>query len=69
MLCLLIKDFFWGQMRKTYRNHKVKDYWEKRWENIPVDNAMENSDVYPLKYAKLTVRSNDGRILEAGCGA
>lgn len=30
---------------------------------------MENPSVYPLKYAQLAVKDNDGKILEAGCGA
>lgn len=56
-------------MRITYRNINNKDYWAKRWENIPADLPMENRDSYPLKYAELTVSSKDGTILEAGCGA
>ena len=30
---------------------------------------MENPNVYPLKYAELTIQSKEGKILEAGCGA
>lgn len=56
-------------MRKTYRTHGVKEYWTSRWEDIPVDAPMENTNVYPLKYAEQTVASKEGRILEAGCGA
>ena len=56
-------------MRVTYRQQNVRDYWTKRWDDIPADAPMENADVYPLKYAELTVKSKDGRILEAGCGA
>jgi SAM-dependent methyltransferase len=56
-------------MRITYRSQGVKEYWEKRWTDIPADNAMSNRDVYPLKYAELTVTGKDGAILEAGCGA
>jgi SAM-dependent methyltransferase len=56
-------------MRITYRNANNKDYWEKRWGDIPADAPMENSNVYPLKYSKMTVKDKDGRILEAGCGA
>jgi len=56
-------------MRITYRNHDVVDYWEKRWSDIPADHPMENTQVYPLKYAEQTIKKNDGRILEAGCGA
>ena len=56
-------------MRITYRNHNVKDYWEKRWDDIPADQPMENREVYPLKYAEQTVKDREGKILEAGCGA
>ena len=57
------------RMRVTYRKANNKDYWEKRWFDIPSDAPMENENKYPLKYAKLTVNSHDGKILEAGCGA
>ena len=56
-------------MRVTYRRASNKDYWTKRWSDIPADQAMENLDAYPLKYATRMVKKNDGRILEAGCGA
>lgn len=56
-------------MRITYRYSNNKDYWTSRWNNIPADLPMKNSKVYPLKYALKTVLDNDGRILEAGCGA
>jgi SAM-dependent methyltransferase len=56
-------------MRITYRRANNKDYWTKRWSDIPADRPMENRDAYPLKYAELTVRAKDGPILEAGCGA
>lgn len=56
-------------MRKTYRAASNKDYWKKRWEDVPADSAMANEDTYPLKYALRTVSANDGPILEAGCGA
>lgn len=56
-------------MRITYRTQHVKKYWTKRWDDIPADAPMENADVYPLKYAELTIKFKDGRILEAGCGA
>lgn len=56
-------------MRITYRKADNKQYWTKRWGDIPADLPMENPNVYPLKYAKKTVRSKDGAILEAGCGA
>jgi SAM-dependent methyltransferase len=45
------------------------DYWNLRWSDIPVDEAMINRDSYPLKYALETVQAKDGPILEAGCGA
>mgnify|MGYP003963430805 FL=1 len=56
-------------MRISYRSHNVRDYWEKRWDDIPADQPMENNQVYPLKYAEQTVEDQQGRILEAGCGA
>ena len=56
-------------MRVTYRWKDNNEYWAKRWDDIPADRPMENPDVYPLKYAQLTVQSKDGKILEAGCGA
>lgn len=56
-------------MRKTYRSRGVKEYWTSRWEDIPVDEPMENAGVYPLKYAAMTVKQAHARILEAGCGA
>ncbi|MBF0215765.1 MAG: methyltransferase domain-containing protein [Candidatus Omnitrophica bacterium] len=56
-------------MRITYRWKDNNEYWFKRWDDIPVDQPMDNPDVYPLKYAKMTVGSPGQRILEAGCGA
>jgi ubiquinone/menaquinone biosynthesis C-methylase UbiE len=56
-------------MRITYRWTENKAYWDKRWSVIAVDEPMENDNVYPLKYAKLTVTDKKGKILEAGCGA
>jgi len=56
-------------MRITYRSRGVKEYWTARWEEIPADTPMENLGVYPLKYAEMTVKDKQGKILEAGCGA
>lgn len=56
-------------MRITYRSTDNKDYWTKRWADIPPDQPMENMDAYPLKYAEKTVKNDGGKILEAGCGA
>ena len=56
-------------MRITYRWSDNNEYWRKRWDDIPADHPMENLDVYPLKYAELTIKSREGKILEAGCGA
>jgi SAM-dependent methyltransferase len=56
-------------MRITYRTTGNKDYWQKRWSKIPADAAMGNVNSYPLKYAVQTIRSRNGKILEAGCGA
>ena len=55
-------------MRITYRNHHNKRYWEERWKNIPADNPMVNTKIYPLKYAELAIKNDGGSILEAGCG-
>ncbi len=55
-------------MRITYRNINNKDYWNNRWEDIPADEPMINTDVYPLKYSEMLLKNNDGQILEAGCG-
>ena len=41
-------------MRITLRNKNNKDYWEKRWDSIETDEAMENPNKYPLKYTNET---------------
>jgi ubiquinone/menaquinone biosynthesis C-methylase UbiE len=56
-------------LRITYRNHDIKDYWTSRWNDIPVDNPMQNTNVYPLKYSEKIIKNRRGKILEAGCGA
>ena len=59
-------------MRITLRNKNNKDYWEKRWDSIETDEAMENPNKYPLKYTNETLKKNETKnpkILEAGCGA
>lgn len=56
-------------MRATYRYASNKDYWTKRWADIPADSPMANHDVYPLKYAEMAIKDKQGKILEAGCGA
>ena len=56
-------------MRIAHRHKNIKDYWTKRWDDIPVDHPMQNPNIYPLKFARFTIHSKDGRILEAGCGA
>jgi len=56
-------------MHITYRTHGVKEYWTARWDDIPADAPMKNLNAYPLKYAEMTVKSQTGKILEAGCGA
>lgn len=56
-------------MRITYRSEDTRTYWERRWQSIPADEAAENPDVYPLRYAEETIAGDRaGRILEAGCG-
>lgn len=57
-------------MRITYRNHDNKQYWTRRWADIPVDEPMKNTRAYPLRYAIMAAEAKpDGKILEAGCGA
>jgi SAM-dependent methyltransferase len=56
-------------MRVTYRSRGTKEYWSARWRDIPADVPMQNVNVYPLKYALMTVKAERGKILEAGCGA
>ena len=56
-------------MRITYRRKNNRDYWNDRWENIPADVPMENTDAYPLKYSEILLKNwKNGPILEAGCG-
>ena len=56
-------------MRRTFRNTNVRDYWEKRWNNIKSDEEMANENVYPLKYSQQIIKDPNAKILEAGCGA
>jgi SAM-dependent methyltransferase len=56
-------------MRKTYREKKSPEYWISRWNQIPVDAPAEGHDRYPLLYANMVVREQDGEVLELGCGA
>lgn len=56
-------------MKATFRHKKNKEYWNDRWSNVSADSPMENTDAYPLKHAKQTIKNISGRILEAGCGA
>jgi ubiquinone/menaquinone biosynthesis C-methylase UbiE len=56
-------------MRVVYRNKSVKDYWVKRWDDIPADQPMDDNQVCPLKYAEQIIKDRQGKILEAGCGA
>lgn len=55
-------------MRKTYREKKSPEYWDSRWNQIPVDAPAEGHDLYPLVYANMVVRDADGEVLELGCG-
>ncbi len=57
-------------MRETFRAENNKDYWEKRWSNIGVDEAMTNENIYPLKFTINAINYHDKnqKILEAGCG-
>ncbi len=57
-------------MRITRRNNNTnKDYWNERWDSLPADDAMNNKEVYPLKFSEITILNKEGKILEAGCGA
>lgn len=57
-------------MRITYRNKFIKKYWLSRWNNLELDEAMENNEVYPLKFANEIIKNDRAsKILEAGCGA
>lgn len=55
-------------MRKTFRKNHNKEYWQKRWSAIQIDEAQEDETSYPLKYALKAVHSSKEAILEAGCG-
>ena len=57
-------------MRVTYRRHGgSRDYWERRWTQIPADIGNLNLDRYPGKYAQPVMHRANGMVLEAGCGA
>ena len=56
-------------MRITYRNLNNKEYWNRRWQNLPLDKFPIDDNFYPLKYAKKVIIDKKGLILEAGCGA
>lgn len=57
-------------MRATYRSHGgSRDYWERRWSQIPADAGDLNLDRYPGKYAEPVMNRAIGMVLEAGCGA
>lgn len=58
-------------MRETYRSEDNKTYWTKRWDSIDVDEMMENTEKYPLKYTleAISHKNENQKILEAGCGA
>lgn len=55
-------------MRVTFRAKPTRVYWEERWSKLDADEPMENENVYPLKYALEAIQSDEGRVLEAGCG-
>ena len=65
------RDNLGEEMRKTYRQKGVKQYWTDRWSAVEADDAMENVDKYPLS-CSLELLNNaaisDIKILEAGCG-
>ena len=51
-------------MRITYRAQDTRAYWQQRWESILADEPIENTNVYPIKYAEMTINGKAGRILE-----
>jgi SAM-dependent methyltransferase len=55
-------------VRKTFRKNHNKEYWQKRWSAIQIDEAQEDETSYPLKYALEVISSTQESILEAGCG-
>ena len=55
-------------MRITYRKKNIKDYWTLRWDDMLVDEPMQNLQIYPLKYAEQMIIDRNENILEAGCG-
>ncbi len=57
-------------MRLTYRHHDGnRAYWRERWEQVPADSEDLNLNRYPGRYAEAVLSKNQGRVLEAGCGA
>lgn len=56
-------------MRITYRRNSNFNYWEKRWERIPVDDFLVETNKYPIRYSEMIVQVKNSKILEAGCGA
>ncbi len=55
-------------MRKTFRRHKNKEYWDMRWNSVSIDQPMVNVSKYPLKYAIQSIKNKKETLLEAGCG-
>jgi len=59
-------------MRISYRAHGgSKDYWQRRWDKLSIDNGAMNLERYPGLFAERLINGDrpDGLILEAGCGA
>lgn len=53
-------------MRISYRHTDNKEYWQKRWQTIEVDQPMSDTTKYPLCFALPAVQQNpNGLILEA----
>ena len=56
-------------MRKVYRDIDSSAYWEKRWREAGVDkDHFDNLEIYPIKYARQTIKDKREKILECGCG-
>ncbi len=56
-------------MRITYRSKKNSEYWKDRWQNITIDEPINNEKIYPIKFSNMIIKDHNQKILEAGCGA
>lgn len=56
-------------MRITYRSKNNREYWKERWQNISIDEPINNEKIYPIKFSNMIINNHNQKILEAGCGA